>query len=70
VFDKFHVVKHLHEAVDRVRRGEHRGLKRAGDERLTGSTYLWLRRPADLPPAQRLVLRALPQEDFKAPWPS
>jgi transposase len=59
VFDKFHVVKHLHEAVDRVRRGEHRALKREGDERLTGSKYLWLRRPAELPPEQRLVLRAL-----------
>jgi len=65
VFDKFHVVKHLHEAVDRVRRGEHRALKRDGDERLTGSKYLWLRRPADLLPEQRLVLRALQREDFK-----
>ena len=46
VFDKFHIVKHLHEAVDRVRRGEHRALKREGDERLTGSKYLWLRRPS------------------------
>jgi transposase len=59
VFDKFHVVKHLHEAVDHVRRGEHRRLKHDGDARLTGSKYLWLRRPADLPPEQRLVLRAL-----------
>ena len=65
VFDKFHVVKHLHEAVDRVRRGEHRALKREGDERLTGSKYLWLRRPADLSAEQRLVLRALQREDFK-----
>ena len=65
VFDKFHVVKHLHEAVDHVRRGEHRTLKRDGDARLTGSKYLWLRRPADLPPEQRLVLRALQREDFK-----
>ena len=54
VFDKFHVVKHLHDAVDHVRRGEHRALKRAGDERLTGSKYLWLRRPEDLSAAHRL----------------
>jgi len=65
VFDKFHVVKHLHEAVDRVRRGEHRGLKREGDERLTGSKYLWLRRPAELSPEQQQVLRVLQREDFK-----
>ena len=65
VFDKFHVVKHLHDAVDHVRSGEHRTLKRDGDARLTGSKYLWLRRPADLPPEHRLVLRALQREDFK-----
>lgn len=59
------VVKHLYDAVDRVRRGEHRTLKRDGDARHTGSKYLWLRRPADLAPEQRLVLRALRWEDFK-----
>jgi len=65
VFDKFHVVKHLHEAVDRVRRGEHRALKRGGDERLTGSKYLWLRRPEDLTAEQRVAFRALQREDLK-----
>jgi len=28
VFDKFHLVKHLHDAVDHVRHGEHRALTR------------------------------------------
>jgi transposase len=65
VFDKFHVVKHLHEAVDRVRRGEHRALKRGGDERLTGSKYLWLRRPEALTADQRVAFRALQREDLK-----
>jgi transposase len=65
VFDKFHVVKHLHEAVDRVRRGEHRTLKGVGDERLTGSKYLWLRRPEDLSEPQRAAFRALQREDLK-----
>jgi len=65
VFDKFHVVKHLHEAVDHVRRGEHRTLKRAGDERLTGSKYLWLRRPENLSDEQRAAFRALHREDLK-----
>jgi transposase len=65
VFDKFHVVKHLHDAVDRVRRGEQRVLKRAGDERLTGSKYLWLRRPEDLSETQRAAFRALQREDLK-----
>jgi transposase len=65
VFDKFHVVKHLHDAVDHVRRGEHRALKRVGDERLTGSKYLWLRRPEGMTDEQRSAFRALQREDLK-----
>jgi transposase len=53
VFDKFHVVKHLHDAVDQVRRAEQRGLRQEDDDRLTGSKYLWLMRPRDMSPAQR-----------------
>ena len=34
VFDKFHVAQHLGEAVDQVRRKEHKTLKAAGDDRL------------------------------------
>lgn len=42
VHDRFHISKHLGEAVDQVRRAEHKALKAQGDERLTGSRYLWL----------------------------
>lgn len=45
VFDKFHIIKHLGEAVDKVRRREHRELKDAGDNRLSKTRYLWLMRP-------------------------
>jgi len=45
--------------------GEHRVLKRAGDERLTGSKYLWLRRPEDLTDEQRVAFRALQRQDLK-----
>jgi transposase len=65
VFDKFHVVKHLHEAVDKVRRGEHRTLRRAGDERLTGSKYLWLRRPEAMTEDQRTAFQALQRENLQ-----
>lgn len=41
-FDRFHVAKHLNEAVDKVRRQENRLLAQAGDDRLKGSKYLWL----------------------------
>jgi len=65
VFDKFHLVKHLHEAVDKVRRTEHRGLVRQADTRLTGTKYLWLRRPSDFSPEQRRTFRQLLGSDLK-----
>jgi transposase len=65
VFDKFHIVKHLHEAVDKVRRTEHRLLVRQDDTRLTGTKYLWLRRPSDFSPDQRRTFRQLLGSDLK-----
>lgn len=52
-FDRFHVAKHLGEAVDRVRRTEHRELIAVGDETLKGSRYQWLTRPEHMSRAQR-----------------
>lgn len=42
VFDRFHVMKLAGEAVDKVRRAEHKTLRRAGESTLTGTKYLWL----------------------------
>ena len=42
VFDRFHVSKHLNEAVDKVRRDEHRRLLEKGDESLKNTKFLWL----------------------------
>ncbi|MFO8073825.1 MAG: ISL3 family transposase [Polyangia bacterium] len=47
-FDKFHIAKHLGDAVDKVRRQEHRELRRQGDESLTKTKYLWLTHPANI----------------------
>jgi transposase len=49
-FDKFHVARHLGDAVDKVRRREHRELKAAGDTRLTGTKHAWLINPAAMKP--------------------
>lgn len=46
VFDKFHIARHLGEAVDKVRREENRELRRQGDDSLVGTKYDWLRHPA------------------------
>jgi transposase len=65
VFDKFHVAKHLGEAVDRVRRKEHKVLKAEGDERLTGTKYDWLRNPVTMDPEQKRDFAQLRQSQLK-----
>jgi transposase len=45
VHDKFHVSKYLGEAVDKVRRQEHKELMDQGDETLKGTRQLWLYNP-------------------------
>jgi transposase len=47
VFDKFHIAKHLNEAVDKVRRAEHKKLSDQGDDRLKGTKYQWLKNPVN-----------------------
>jgi transposase len=41
VFDRFHIMKHMLEAVDAVRKAEHRRLLAEGDETLKRTKYLW-----------------------------
>lgn len=65
VFDRFHIMKHMGEAVDKVRRQEHRELKAAGGkdaEKLTGTRYLWLSGEENVPPEKRSRLRELVRE--------
>ena len=62
VFDRFHIMKHMSEAVDAVRKAEHRRLRAEGDEALKGTKYLWLYAKENLPEASRerfAALRAL-----------
>jgi len=49
VFDRFHIVKHMNEAVDLVRRQENKALRADGDDRLVGTKYLWLYGEENLP---------------------
>jgi transposase len=53
VFDVFHILQHLNEAVDRGRRREHRTLKALGDQTLTGSKYVWLYGEENVPDRHR-----------------
>ena len=49
VFDRFHIMKLMNEAVDKVRREEHKRLTRAGSSILTGTKFLWLYAREKLP---------------------
>ena len=42
VFDRYHIAKHMLEAVDAVRKAEHRRLLAEGDDTLKRTKYLWL----------------------------
>lgn len=65
VYDKFHVAKHLAEAVDRVRRAENKVLRAAGDNQLVGSKYQWLRNPGNFTDAQWREFRQLRTSKLK-----
>jgi transposase len=49
VFDKFHVMKTLNDALDKVRRQEHKALMAEGDDTLKHTRYLWLYNPENIP---------------------
>jgi transposase len=49
VFDRFHIMKHMGEAVDSVRRQENQALLTRGDTCLVGTRYVWLYAPENLP---------------------
>ncbi len=65
VHDRFHVMKLATEAVDKVRRGEHRKLKEAGDDRLSGTRYLWLSSQENLTDAQRERFDAVYRQELE-----
>jgi len=58
-FDKFHVAKHLGDALDKVRRAEHRELAGEGDRTLAGTRYTWLGNPETLSPKGASALESL-----------
>jgi transposase len=51
VFDRFHIMQHVGQGVDRVRKKEHKDLLQQGDDSLTRSKYLWLYSAENMPAA-------------------
>jgi transposase len=64
-FDRFHVVKHLVDAVDMVRRAEHRELQADGNPSLTGVRFVFLTNANRLSPAQANTLDVLRRMSLK-----
>ena len=65
VFDRYHIMAHMGNAVDTVRKQEHRTLRAAGDETLTGSKYLWLYAGENLPEVHQERFVELQQRNLK-----
>lgn len=59
VHDRFHVMQHATEAVDKVRRREHRKLKEDDDHRLAGTKYVWLTSQENLTDKQSEKLESI-----------
>jgi transposase len=59
VYDPFHVVSHANQALDQVRRAEHRQRAHEGDATLSGSRQLWLHGFERLERRKQRELRAL-----------
>lgn len=64
-FDKFHVAKYLGEAVDKVRREEHKALMSEGYEDLKGSKYSWLYNPENMTLEQKQRFKDLRDSTLK-----
>lgn len=65
VHDKFHISKYLGEAVDKVRRAEHKELMAQGDETLKGTRQLWLYNPENFSSKQMEEFSALKDLQLK-----
>ena len=65
VFDKFHVVRYLVDAVDKVRRQENKALRKEGDDRMVGTKYQWITNPENIHPELKAGFAALRKADLK-----
>lgn len=65
VHDRFHVVKHLNEAVDTVRKQEHAELSESSRDWLSGKKYLFLKSPETWKEEEKECFNELQGRDLK-----
>jgi transposase len=65
VHDRYHISAYLNEAVDKVRRQEHKELQAQGDETLKGTRQLWLYNPENFTTEQSAEFEQLKDLNLK-----
>jgi transposase len=65
VFDRFHVMRHVLEAVDKVRKSEHRLLTERDEQTLKGTKYLWLWNHENIPSWRQEEFDSLRSKDLR-----
>jgi transposase len=65
VFDRFHVMKYVVDAVDKVRKQENESLKKTGNDLLKGTKYLFLWNKENVPRWRQEEFARLQAQDLK-----
>lgn len=65
VYDKFHIIKHLSEAVDKVRKQENKLLIQQGKDDLKQTKYIWLKNRENLTTKQENLFKNLMSMNLK-----
>ena len=65
VFDRFHIMRHVIDAVDKVRKQEHKALMKNDDDTLSRSKYLWLTNPENMTDQARVRFAQLKAMELK-----
>lgn len=65
VYDKFHITKHLSDAVDKVRKHENKSLIQEGRDDLKKTKYVWLKNQDNLTTKQEEIFKNLIKKNLK-----
>jgi transposase len=65
VFDRYHIMTHMGNAVDKVRKKEHRELLAIDDQALKGTKYFWLYSRENLPARHRDRFESLKDQNLQ-----
>lgn len=65
VFDRYHAMRQVTKALDKVRRTEHKALAAQGDLRLKGTKYLWLWNENNVPEWRREEFAGVKNAELK-----